>query len=121
MATPPRQTNRQRRGRLSVQMERAVGDHMRAVRHDRVQRVLALLRDDSLMTVAARSLDGDQQGITLECGFADLVWEEPEVRYRVNQLGDRGIRVDLVTHETEIAGHRFSRPQIVVQFVQEPE
>ena len=121
MASPPRQTSRPRRGRLSVQMERAMGDRQRAVRSDRVHRVLALLRDDSLMTAAGLSLTGDQDGITLECGFADLVWEEPEVRYRVNQLADRGIRVELVAHETEVAGRRFSRPQLVVRFTQEPE
>ena len=98
-----------------------MGDRLRAIRTDRVQRVLTVLRDDNLMTAAALSLDGDREGITLECGFADLVWEEPEVRYRVTQLADRGIRVELVAHETEIAGRRFSRPQLVVRFTQEPE
>ena len=97
-----------------------MGDRQRVIRADRVHRVLALLRDDSLMTAAALSLTGDQDGITLECGFADIVWDEPEIRYRVSQLADRGIRVDLVTHESEVAGRRFSRPQLVVHFGQEP-
>ena len=121
MTPPPRQTSRPRRGRLSAQMERATGDRQRAIRADRVHRVLALLRDDSLMTAAATSLTGIRTASHWNAGSLTLVWEEPEVRYRVTQLADRDIRVELVTHETEIAGRRFSRPQLVVRFAPEPE
>lgn len=115
--TDPMQQQRRRRGRtgLSYQMERASRErHERIARH-RVDRVLGMLTDEALVTAAALQIDS-AKGLRFECGFADRVWDHPEVRERIRQLGDRGVEIDLVEQSTHIAGRRFTRPQILVRF-----
>ncbi|NBC32150.1 MAG: hypothetical protein GVY13_05680, partial [Alphaproteobacteria bacterium] len=107
---------RRRRGRtsLSGQMDRASRErHDRIARH-RIDRILAMLTDEALVTAAALDIDS-AEGMRFECGFADRVWDHPEIRARIRQLADRGVDVDLVEQETQIAGRRFSRPQILVR------
>jgi hypothetical protein len=81
----------------------------------RVERVLTLLKDENLATRAALDLNS-KDGILLECNFVNEVWEDPRVAARVRQLAERGVVVEPITHEFEVAGRTFSRSRIRVQF-----
>lgn len=103
------------RAGLSDQMERASRERHDKITRHRVDRVLALLADEALITAAALDIDS-ADGMRFECGFADCVWDHPEIRGRVRQLGDRGVDVSLVEQATQISGRRYARPQILVRF-----
>jgi hypothetical protein len=77
--------------------------------------VLTLLKDDNLSTRAALDLDS-KDGILLECNFVNEVWEDPRVAARIRQLGERGVAVEPITYEFEVAGRPFARSQICVRF-----
>ncbi len=79
-----------------------------------VQRVLSLLADDNLATEAAKMHSAN--GIELECGVLDQVWEDPRVFNRRNQLQRQGIIVERVPVETTIAGRTFRRTRLRVRF-----
>lgn len=103
------------RSSLSRQMSRASRErHDRIDRH-RIDRVLAMLADDSLVTAAALDIDS-ADGMRFECGFADRIWDHPEIQERLRELADRGVDVSLVEQTTQIAGRNYVRPQILVRF-----
>jgi len=99
---------------LRRQLDQAFALRQRKILDFRVQRVLAMLKDDNLAKRAALS-DGED-ALLFECNFINEVWSDPRIANRVKQLGDRGLVVQPTTREHEIAGRRFSRAQIRVEF-----
>ena len=97
-------------------MRRAADDHAREVRLAQVERVLAMLDSDSLISQAASGLADEDNNLLLECNIAPLVWDDPRIAYRLRQLEGSGIAVDLVDHEIQIAGKTFKRTKISVSF-----
>jgi hypothetical protein len=103
------------RASLRRQLNQASEERHRRIHEFRVERILDLLKDERLATEAALKLDS-REGILLECSFAPDVWSDPRIAARVRQLRDRGVVVEPVEHEFEVAGHRFSRSQIRVRY-----
>jgi hypothetical protein len=106
MAAPPT---------LRRQLTQAARERQRRILDFRVERVLNLLKDENLATRAALDLDA-KDGILLECNFIDAVWGDARVAARIRQLDQRGVAVEPVTHEFEVAGRSFSRTKIRVRF-----
>jgi hypothetical protein len=106
MAAPPT---------LRRQLTQAARERQRRVLDFRVERVLNLLKDENLAARAALDSNG-KEGILLECNFIDAVWDDARIAARVRQLDQRGVVVEPVTHEFEVAGRAFSRSQIRVRF-----
>lgn len=100
---------------LRRQLSQAARERQRRILDFRVERVLNLLKDESLATHAALNLNS-KDGILLECNFIGEVWKDPRVAARIRQLGDRGVVVEQITHEFEVAGRPFSRSQIRVRY-----
>jgi hypothetical protein len=98
---------------LRRQLDQAAAQRQRKIQDFRVQRVLAMLKDDNLAKRAAAS---DAGTLVLECNFVNEVWSDPRVASRVKQLGDRGVVVQPIIREHEVAGRHFSRTQIRVAF-----
>lgn len=99
---------------LRRQLAQVSRERNRRIQDFRVARVLAILRDDNLASHIALEL-GSRGCLTFECNFVDEVWSDPRIVYRVAQLRERGLIVEPVVHEQEIAGQRFTRSQIQVQ------
>ena len=97
---------------LRRQLDQVAALRQRRILDFRVQRVLAMLKDENLAKRAALS-DG-QDALVFECNFVDEVWSDPRIANRVKQLGDRGLVVEPTIREHEVAGRRFSRSQIRV-------
>jgi hypothetical protein len=106
MARPP--TLRRQLAQASRQRQQRILDF-------RVERVLTLLKDENLATCAALDLKS-KDGIMLECNFINEVWQDLRIAARIRQLGERGVVVEPVVHEFEVAGKPFSRSQIRVRF-----
>jgi hypothetical protein len=100
---------------LRRQLHQASRERQRRILDFRVERVLALLKDDALSTRAALDLNS-KDGIVLECNFVNDVWDDPRVAARIRQLHERGVTVEPITYEFEVAGKPFSRSQIRVRF-----
>ena len=100
---------------LRRQLHQASRERQRRILDFRVERVLSLLKDDNLATRAALDLNS-KDGILLECNFVNEVWEDVRVAARIRQLGERGVTVEPVTYEFEVAGRSFARSQIRVRF-----
>jgi hypothetical protein len=113
-------SDHQRHGRrfspIKSQMRRAVDDHDREVKTAQVQRVLGMLDSDRLINQAASGLTDEDQSLLLECNIAPLVWDDPRIAYRLRQLEASGVGIDLVDHESNIAGKTFKRTKIRVSF-----
>jgi hypothetical protein len=106
----------QRFSPIKSQMRRAADDHDREVRLAQVERVLGMLDGDSLISQAASGLADEDNNLLLECNIAPLVWDDPRIAFRVRQLETSGITVELVDHESRIAGKTFKRSKIRVSF-----
>ncbi len=100
---------------LRRQLNQASRERQRRILDFRVERVLNLLKDENLATHAALDLKS-QDGILFECNFIHAVWGDPRVAARIRQLEQRGVVVEPITHEFEVAGRAFSRSQIRVRF-----
>jgi hypothetical protein len=100
---------------LRRQLNQASRERQRRILDFRVERVLNLLKDENLAAHAALDLKF-KDGILLECNFIDAVWGDPRVVARIRQLDQRGVVVEPVVHEFEVAGRFFSRSQIRVRF-----
>ena len=100
---------------LRRQLNQASRERQRRILDFRVERVLNLLKDENLATRAALDL-GSKEGILFECNFIDAVWSDPRVAARIRQLDQRGVAVEPITHEFEVAGRSFCRSQIRVRF-----
>lgn len=110
--------NRVRASRYAAikrQMQRVARDHDQGVQDARVERVLAALNSDSLISQAA-SGPASEDGLLIECNVAPLVWDDPRIAQRLHQLEGSGVDVALVDHEQEIAGKVFKRTKIRVSF-----
>jgi hypothetical protein len=92
---------------LRRQLHQASRERQRRILDFRVERVLALLKDDALATRAALDLNSN---------FVNDVWDDPRVAARIHQLHERGVTVEPITYEFEVAGKPFSRSQIRVRF-----
>ena len=100
---------------LRRQLSQASRERQRRILDFRVERVLSLLKDENLATHAALDLNS-RDGILLECNFISEVWDDPRVAARIRQLSERGVIVEPIVHEFEVAGRAFSRSQIRVRF-----
>jgi hypothetical protein len=100
---------------LRRQLSQASRERQRRILDFRIERVLNLLKDESLATHAALDLKS-KDGILLECNFLDAVWGDPRIAARIRQLEQRGVVVEPVVHEFEVAGRSFSRSRIRVRF-----
>ncbi len=79
-----------------------------------VHRVLDMLSDANLAIEAAKGQSSD--GLELECGVLDQVWDDIRVVNRRNHLERQGIEVERVSVETTVAGQTFSRSRLRVRF-----
>ncbi|MCB9946359.1 MAG: hypothetical protein H6842_00870 [Rhodospirillaceae bacterium] len=113
MANPPR-SRRRARSALSTQMVQVSAEGRERIERHWIGRILGMLSDDALILAAARTTD-PTEGMHLECGFADKIWSHGDVQARVRQLAERGVKVELVQHESEIAGRHFTRPMLFVR------
>jgi hypothetical protein len=100
---------------LRRQLSQAARERQRRILDFRVERVLNLLKDENLATHAALNLNS-KAGILLECNFVDEVWDDPRVTARVRQLRDRGVTVEPISCQFEVAGRQFSRSQIRIRY-----
>lgn len=100
---------------LRRQLNQAARERQRRILEFRVERVLNLLKDENLAAHAALDLKS-KEGILFECNFIDAVWSDPRVAARIRQLDQRGVVVEPVIHEFEVAGRLFARSQIRVRF-----
>ncbi|MGI9418361.1 MAG: hypothetical protein ACR2RA_11045 [Geminicoccaceae bacterium] len=104
-----------RYGAISRQLQRVAGDHDRHLRQTWVDRVLDILDGDNLIAQAAAG-KSNEDGLLFECNVAPMVWDEPRIVYRRQQLENSDVVVELVDHENTIAGRTFKRAQIRVAF-----
>ena len=102
-------------GSINRQMHRVANDHQRHLRQAWIDRVLELLESDNLIGRAADAID-IEEGLLLECNIAPMVWDDPRIAYRRQQLASNNVDVELVDHETTIAGRTFKRAKIKVAF-----
>lgn len=100
---------------IKRQMQRGANDHQRHLRQAWVDRVLTILDGDNLITQAASGL-ANPDGLLFECNVAPLVWDDPRIVYRRQQLEGSDVTVQLVDHERSVAGKTFKRAQIRVAF-----
>ncbi len=100
---------------IKHQMQRVAGDHERHLRQAWVDRMLELLDGDNLIAQAAAGLATDGH-LLLDCNIAPLVWDDPRIVYRRKQLENGNVSLELVDHESTIAGKTFKRTQIKVTF-----
>lgn len=106
----------QRISPIKSQMNRAVDDHERDVKVAWVERVLRMLNSDNLISQAGSGLVNEGNFLVLECNVAAQVWDDPRIAYRLRQLESSGIVVELVDHESTIAGKTYKRNKIRVSF-----
>lgn len=106
----------QRFSPIKSQMSRAVDDHERDVKMAWVERVLQMLNSDHLISQAGSGLVNKEKCLILECNVAPQVWDDPRITYRLRQLEGSGIVVELIDHESTIAGKTFKRNKIRVSF-----
>lgn len=104
-----------RYGAINRQLQRVAGDHDRHLRQTWVDRVLDILDGDNLMKQAATGLANDD-GLLFECNVAPLVWDDPRVAHRRQQLENSDVAVELVDYEHTVAGKTFNRARIRVAF-----
>ena len=109
-------TPARRYGSLRYQMTSVSKERHQQIRKSWVERVLELLDEENLITSAALDLKSRAEGLTFECNYADQVWDDPRIAFRIRQLADRDVSVELVKAEQEVAGRLFSRFKIVVRF-----
>lgn len=102
-------------GSINRQMHRVANDHQHHLRQAWIDRVLDLLDNDNLIGKAADVID-IEDGLLLECNIAPMVWDDPRIAYRRQQLASNNVDVELVDHEHTIAGKTFKRAQIKVVF-----
>lgn len=107
-----------RYGTTRQQMERVSNDHDRRCRQAWIERILDLLDDDNLIALAAK-LPKTEEGLLLDCNFAPLVWDDPRIAFRVKQLTNNDVSVELADHEFTIADKTFKRVQIRVVFLKQ--
>jgi len=96
-------------------MERISNDRERRLRQAWVERILDLLDSDTLIAQAA-SLKDKEEGLLFDCNFAPMVWDDPRIAFRLKQLANNDVNVDLVDHESVVAGKTFKRAQIQVTY-----
>ncbi len=99
---------------IDRQMRRVASEHQRDLRQAWVDRVLDILDSDNLIAQAA--LADKDNALLFECNVAPMVWEDPRITYRLQQLAGDQVTVELVDHEHTIAGKTFQRAQIRVVF-----
>ncbi|MGI9509662.1 MAG: hypothetical protein ACR2QJ_09990 [Geminicoccaceae bacterium] len=104
-----------RYGAINRQMERVANDRERHLRLAWVDRVLDILDDDNLITQAGAVLV-NENNLVFECNVAPLIWDDPRVVYRRQQLERDHITTELVEHEHTVAGKTFKRTRIKVTF-----
>ena len=104
-----------RYGAIKHQLQRGMNEHERHLRQTWVERVLELLDGDNLITQAAsgQTIEG---ALIFECNVAPLVWDDPRIAYRRQQLEGGNVAVELIDHEFEVAGKTFKRARIKVAF-----
>ncbi|MEM7045427.1 MAG: hypothetical protein AAF543_21675 [Pseudomonadota bacterium] len=105
-----------RYGAIKRQLQRGMSEHERHLRQAWVERVLTLLDSDNLIAQAT-SGQMTEEGLLFECNVAPLVWDDPRVTYRRQQLEGSDMTVELLDHEVEIAGKTFKRAKIKVGFI----
>lgn len=104
-----------RYGAIKRQMQRGESDHERHLRQAWVDRVLNILDGDNLIAQAASGL-ATEGSLVIECNVAPLVWDDPRIAYRRQQLEGSEVAVELVDYECNVAGKTFNRARIKVAF-----
>lgn len=100
---------------INRQMQRLASDHERDLRQAWVDRVLGILDGENLITQAGSGL-ATEDGLLFDCNVAPLVWDDPRIAYRRQQLEGSNVTVELVDHEHHVAGKTFKRTQVKVAF-----
>jgi hypothetical protein len=103
-------------GTVNRQMAQVAAERHRRILQHWVERMLAILEDERLITQAALDLSSRDKGVIFECNFAREVWDDPRISFRVRQLASRSVKVELVDKELQIAGKTLKRTQIHVTF-----
>jgi len=102
-------------GSVNRQMQRVTQDHQHHLRQAWVDRVLDILDSDNLIGKAADIVEVEE-GLLFECNIAPMVWDDPRIAFRRQQLASNDVEVELIDHEHTIAGKTFKRAQIKVVF-----
>jgi hypothetical protein len=104
-----------RYGSVRRQMERVSNEQERRLRQTWIERVLDLLDDDNLIAQVAAS-PKSEEWLLFDCNFAPMVWDDPRIAFRLKQLANNEVEVNLLDHEHTVAGRTFRRAQIQVRF-----
>lgn len=104
-----------RYGAINRQMQRVAKEHDRNLRRAWTDRVLEILDGDNLIAQAASGQASDD-ALLFECNVAPLVWDDPRIVYRLQQLERTDVTVELVDYEHTIAGRTFKRTRVKVVF-----
>ena len=104
-----------RYGAINRQMQRVAKEHDRHLHRAWADRVLQILDGDNLIAQAAAGQASDDV-LLFECNVAPLVWDDPRIVYRRQQLERSDITVELADHEHSVAGKTFKRTRIKVVF-----
>ena len=104
-----------RRHSLSEQMAAAAARAQAALTTARVNRVLALLSDQTLAAVAVEQ-SGAQGEVVIESVDSPFVWDDERVQARVAELRQEGLEVEPRRMEASHAGMAFESWGIRVRF-----
>lgn len=104
-----------RYGAINRQMQRLAGEHERSVRQTWIDRVLAVLDSDNLINQAG-SGRVTEDSLLFDCNVAPLVWDDPRIAYRRQQLEGSGVTAELIDHQHDVANKTFKRTQIKITF-----
>ncbi len=96
-------------------MTKAVADAGRERQEFLVQKLLTLLGDKA-MFAAAEACVSDPCTFIVECNFLDQVWQDPRIQRRIQALAGQGIEVNPQDTASQIAGHSYTRRQLLVMF-----
>lgn len=104
-----------KRHSLRDQLSTAVARAQTVIDDTRVNRVLNLLTEQNLATVAAEQC-GSSGLVTIESADLPHVWENERILARVAELEQHGISVESKQIEKDVAGMTFKRWAICVRY-----
>ena len=99
--------------RLYNQMVRLAEQSDRERHKFLVNKLLAKLSDEQLRAAASACVT-EPRTLVIECNFADQVWEDPQVKRRVQSLTKQGVLVEKHSCETTLAGQSSTRRQVTL-------
>ncbi len=100
---------------LNSQIAGALRKSQIALLDVRVDRVLKLLSDQQLVTLAGDQPDSPGT-ISVESVDLPMVWQDARVQARVSELGQQGIAVTMENRRRSVAGMEFEVPVLTIRY-----